>query len=56
MNDDTDPSTELLADEMKNFREIAVYLKPSPGEIPRIDGIDIASISMPLRETRRVHG
>lgn len=40
----------LLADELKNFREIAAFLKPSSGEIPHIDGIDIASLSMPLHE------
>jgi serine phosphatase RsbU (regulator of sigma subunit) len=39
-----------LTDELKNFREIATYLNPSPGEIPCLKGIDIAGLSMPLRE------
>jgi len=39
-----------LADELENFREIAHYLKPSSGEIPQIPGVDIAGLSMPLRE------
>ena len=30
-----------LSDELENFREIARYLNPSPGEIPRVPGIDI---------------
>ena len=50
MNDDKNQPAELLADELENFRDIAGFLKPSPGEIPRIDGIDIAGFSMPLRE------
>lgn len=41
---------ELLADELANFREIATHLNPSPGEVPEIDGIDIAGLSLPLRE------
>lgn len=43
------PSLDQLADELENFREIAEFLIPSSGEIPRIDGIDIASLSMPLK-------
>jgi serine phosphatase RsbU (regulator of sigma subunit) len=50
MNDDKNQPAELLADELRNFRDIAGFLNPSPGEIPRIDGIDIAGVSMPLRE------
>lgn len=50
MTDDNSQPTELLADELKNFRDIAAFLKPSSGEIPHIDGIDIASLSMPLHE------
>lgn len=39
-----------LAEEIENFQEIARYLNPSPGEIPEIEGIDIAGLSMPLRK------
>jgi len=42
--------TERLKDELENFREIAAHLNPSPGEIPQLPGIDIAGLSMPLRE------
>jgi serine phosphatase RsbU (regulator of sigma subunit) len=38
----------LLTDELENFKEITRLLKPSPGEIPRLDGIDIDGVSMPL--------
>ena len=36
-------------DELRNFEEIARYLNPSPGEIPRLENVDIAGLSMPLR-------
>ncbi len=39
-----------LAEELQNFQEIARYLNPSPGEIPRLSGIDIAGLSLPLRD------
>ena len=51
MRNDQDQPVELLADELKNFRDNAAFLKPSSGEIPCIDGIDIASVSMPLHES-----
>ncbi len=38
-----------LTDELENFSEIARYLKPSPGGIPKIPGIDIADLSLALR-------
>lgn len=41
---------ELLVDELNNFQEIAACLNPSPGEIPTLDGVDIAGLSMPLRD------
>jgi len=41
---------EDLADEIHNFQEIAQNLKPSPGEVPRLDGIEIAGFTKPLRE------
>jgi serine phosphatase RsbU (regulator of sigma subunit) len=43
-------TTEQLVEELRNFQDIARHLKPSPGEIPRLEGIDIASLSMPLTE------
>ncbi len=36
-------------DELRNFEEIARYLNPSPGEIPQLQNVDIAGLSMPLR-------
>jgi serine phosphatase RsbU (regulator of sigma subunit) len=42
------PPVNDLTDELDNFWEIARHLKPSPGEIPAIEGIDIAGLSMPL--------
>ncbi len=41
---------EQLADELHNFQEIARYLNPSPGEIPSLEGVDIAGLAMPLRD------
>jgi serine phosphatase RsbU (regulator of sigma subunit) len=41
---------ERLTDELENFQEMARFLNPSPGEIPALDGVDIAGLSMPLRE------
>jgi len=40
-----------LADELENFKQIAGLLTPSPGEIPKLDGVDIAGLSMPLNGT-----
>jgi len=51
MSADRNPRIDAeLAAELENFREIARYLKPSPGEIPQIPGMDIAGLSMPFRE------
>lgn len=36
------------ADELENFREIASVLRPSPGGIPRLEGVDIYGMSIPL--------
>ena len=41
---------EDLAGELRNFQEIATTLKPSSGEIPKLEGIDIGGISKPLKE------
>jgi serine phosphatase RsbU (regulator of sigma subunit) len=38
----------LVSDELQNFAEIMKVLKPSAGETPRLAGIDIDSVSMPL--------
>jgi serine phosphatase RsbU (regulator of sigma subunit) len=38
---------ELLS-ELENFQEIASYLKPKPGEIPTLPGIDVYGETIPL--------
>ncbi len=45
------PSAEQahLADELRNFEQIAKVLKPSPGAFPVLPGIDIHGVSMPLK-------
>jgi serine phosphatase RsbU (regulator of sigma subunit) len=51
MNQNTlDPLHDRLADELQNFQEIARQLKPSPGETPRLAGIEIGDVSLPLRQ------
>jgi serine phosphatase RsbU (regulator of sigma subunit) len=39
---------DYLRDELNNFQDIARYIKPSPGEIPEINGIDIYGEVIPL--------
>jgi serine phosphatase RsbU (regulator of sigma subunit) len=39
---------ELLTGELKNFRDIARYIIPLPGEIPTLEGIDVYGGTMPL--------
>jgi serine phosphatase RsbU (regulator of sigma subunit) len=46
----TEKLQEQLADELQNFQEIARYLNPSPGEIPSLEGVDIAGLALPLRD------
>jgi serine phosphatase RsbU (regulator of sigma subunit) len=41
---------EQLADELRNFKEVAQFLRPSPGDLPRIGGLDLASLSLPLHD------
>jgi serine phosphatase RsbU (regulator of sigma subunit) len=41
---------EQLADELQNFQEIARYIKPSSGEVPELDGIEISGLSLPLKK------
>jgi serine phosphatase RsbU (regulator of sigma subunit) len=36
------------AGELRNFQEIARRLKPSPGEVPRLGGVEIDGLSLPL--------
>lgn len=43
-----------LAAELRNFEEIARFLNPSPGQIPRLEGVDIHGLCLPLR--RRIGG
>jgi serine phosphatase RsbU (regulator of sigma subunit) len=47
---DKKPPADQLADELQNFQEIARHIRPSPGEIPELPGVDIAGLSMPLRD------
>jgi serine phosphatase RsbU (regulator of sigma subunit) len=37
-----------LTEELENFEEIALQLKPDPGEIPKLPGIDIFGATIPL--------
>ncbi|HEX6850955.1 MAG TPA: PP2C family protein-serine/threonine phosphatase [Candidatus Polarisedimenticolaceae bacterium] len=41
---------EHLADELRNFQEVARFLRPSPGDVPRIEGLDLACLSLPLHD------
>ena len=50
MGDTDEDIRDYLAEELQNFQEIAAFLNPSPGEVPRLDGVDIAGFSMPLRD------
>lgn len=38
-----------LADELRNFQEIASHLNPAPGDLPTLPGIDVCGLSLPLR-------
>ncbi|MBP7149557.1 MAG: serine/threonine-protein phosphatase [Acidobacteria bacterium] len=37
-----------LNDELQNFLEIARSVRPSPGEVPQLEGVTIAGVSRPL--------
>jgi serine phosphatase RsbU (regulator of sigma subunit) len=41
---------ERLADELRNFQEVAQFLRPSPGDVPRIEGLDLACLTLPLHD------
>lgn len=45
---DVRDSLERLTSELKNFEDIASYLKPKPGEVPRLQGMDIYGETLPL--------
>lgn len=40
-----------LAEELQNFEEIARCLNPSPGERPKLDGIEVVGFTQPLYST-----
>jgi len=42
------PDDDHLLDELVNFQEIIRQVKPSPGEMPSVPGIEIAGTSLPL--------
>ena len=46
----TDDHLSDLVDELRNFQELATTLKPSPGEIPVLPGVEIGGTSTPLKE------
>jgi serine phosphatase RsbU (regulator of sigma subunit) len=48
MQNQIDEGRDHLVLELQNFQEIARYLRPSPGEIPSLPGIDIYGFSRPL--------
>ena len=48
-NLDTDGLLEHLTRELENFQDIARYLLPQPGEVPRLEGIDVWGSTTPLR-------
>lgn len=45
----TETQEKELLDELRNFQEIAAVLKPSPGNVPKLRGIDIHGVSIPLK-------
>lgn len=45
---ETDDAAESLAKELQNFQEIAHQLLPEPGEVPRLQGVDVWGGTRPL--------
>jgi len=43
------PTSLTLNDELENFQELTAVIKPSPGAIPTLPGIDIGAASLPLK-------
>jgi serine phosphatase RsbU (regulator of sigma subunit) len=48
-NSDAGGMLEHLTRELENFQDIARYLLPQPGEVPRLHGIDVWGSTSPLR-------
>jgi len=48
---DTPEDLQRLLDELGNFQDIARHLIPTPGEVPRLAGFDIAGRLMPVNGT-----
>ena len=48
MDTDVTALVKRLTRELDNFRDIAKYILPTPGEVPRIKGIDVFGGSLPL--------
>lgn len=44
-----DESLAQLTDELENFQDIAKYILPRSGEMPRLDGIDVYGATLPLK-------
>lgn len=47
-NSDTQDLLDHLTRELENFQDIARYLLPQPGEVPRLNGIDVWGGTLPL--------
>jgi serine phosphatase RsbU (regulator of sigma subunit) len=45
---DVNEATKMLMGELDNFQDIARYIKPSSGEIPKLNGVDIYGDVIPL--------
>ena len=45
---DTANVVKQLSRELANFEDIAKYIKPAPGETPRLEGIEVCGGTMPL--------
>jgi serine phosphatase RsbU (regulator of sigma subunit) len=48
MASDTTKAVAQLSRELANFEDIAKYIKPAPGETPRLEGIEVCGGTMPL--------
>jgi hypothetical protein len=48
MHSDVSNSVRRLTEEMENFEEIAKYLIPQAGDLPRLSGIDVHGGTIPL--------
>ena len=48
MDTDVTALVKRLTRELDNFRDIAKYILPTPGEVPRVAGIDVFGGSLPL--------